>query len=122
MGAYEYGSEPYVSNDDPVIPVPAGIAISVYPNPFQHFTNLCIDLRSSAAGKNDAIYDASISVYNIKGQRVKNISLGYPLKGEHLSYWDGRDANNIQCSSGIYFINLIVNGKSVNSRKVTLIR
>jgi hypothetical protein len=34
MGCYEYGSEPYTSNSDPVLPrPPGGINLSIYPNP-----------------------------------------------------------------------------------------
>ncbi|HNQ44246.1 MAG TPA: FlgD immunoglobulin-like domain containing protein, partial [Candidatus Cloacimonadota bacterium] len=63
-----------------------------------------------------------ISIYNIKGQRVKRISLDPKDAGEQLTYWDGRNEENTRCPSGIYFINLNLNGKKVSSRKVTFIR
>jgi hypothetical protein len=122
MGCYEYGSEPYVSVDDPSI-LPLGVCtLSAYPNPFQSFTNLKVDLSSIVSGSSKPVQNACVNVYNIKGQKVKSIELNPATKGEQLSYWDGRDANNTQCSSGIYILHLQVNGKQVSSRKVTLVR
>jgi hypothetical protein len=122
MGCYEYGSEPYVSVDDPSIPSIGVCTLSAYPNPFQSYTNLKVDLSSYVSGNSKSIQNACVNVYNIKGQKVKSIELNPATKGEQLSYWDGRDSNNTQCSSGIYILHLQVNGKQVSSRKVTLVR
>lgn len=122
MGCYEYGSEPYVANDDPVAPVIPSFSLTAYPNPFSAFTNLKVDLPASGENRPESINSASISIYNLKGQRVKSISLDPRKIGEQITYWDGRDAGNNQCSSGIYFIHLLVNGRNVSSRKVTFIK
>lgn len=122
MGCYEYGSEPWVSNDDLVAPSIPAISFTAYPNPFSVFTNLKVNMQASGGNRLENISDASISIYNIKGQKVKTIALDPRKTGEQITYWDGRDAGNNQCSSGIYFINLLVNGRSVSSRKVTFIR
>ncbi len=122
MGCYEYGSVPYVGVDDPSIPSLAVYTLTAYPNPFQSFTNLKVDLSSYVSGSAKPIQNACVNVYNIKGQKVKSIELNPASKGEQLSYWDGRDANNTRCSSGVYILHLVVNGKQVSSRKVTLVR
>ncbi len=88
--------------------------IYTYPNPFKGFTNIKVNL--------DEVENASITIYNIKGQKVKNIALDDGKTGEQFTYWDGRDADNRQCSSGIYLLNLMVNGRKVSSKKVTLVR
>ncbi|MDD2228369.1 MAG: FlgD immunoglobulin-like domain containing protein [Candidatus Cloacimonetes bacterium] len=122
MGCYEYGSEPYVGIDDPVAPSIPVIRVTAYPNPFSAFTNLKVDIPASGENRPQSINDVSISIYNLKGQKVKTIALDPSKVGEQFTYWDGRDAGNNQCSSGIYFINLLVNGRNVSSRKVTFIR
>ncbi len=114
MGCYEYGSEPWVSVDDPTIPPTPSISMKAYPNPFKVFTNIRVNL--------DKAQSASITIYNIKGQKVKTIALDPHKSGEQHTYWDGRDADNRQCSSGIYLMNLQVNGRNVSSKKVTLVR
>ncbi|MCB5272080.1 MAG: DUF1565 domain-containing protein [Candidatus Cloacimonetes bacterium] len=122
IGCYEYGSEPWVSNDDPVVPSIPAISLTAYPNPFRAFTNLKVNLPSGQDSGLAAINQARITIYNLKGQKVKTIKLDAGKSGEQITYWDGRDADSVQCSSGIYFINLLVNGRTVRSRKVTFIR
>ncbi|WP_461366470.1 FlgD immunoglobulin-like domain containing protein, partial [Candidatus Darwinibacter acetoxidans] len=68
------------------------------------------------------VTSASIEFYNIKGQKVKSIPLDSSKSGEQFSYWDGRDEAGRHCSSGVYILNLKVNGIRVLSKKVTLVR
>lgn len=122
MGCFEYGSDPYVGIDDPTIPALQNGQLSAYPNPFTTFTNLKVILPSNQENSLPIVTTASIDIYNIKGQKVKNISLDPCKVNEQFRYWDGRDANDRQCSSGIYFLNMSVNGKRILSKKVTLFR
>ena len=64
----------------------------------------------------------SITIYNIKGQKVKTIALDKNTKGEQLVKWDGKDAAGAPCANGIYLINLVVDGRNVSSKKVSLVR
>ncbi|HNX38881.1 MAG TPA: T9SS type A sorting domain-containing protein, partial [Candidatus Cloacimonadota bacterium] len=122
MGVFECDSQPWVSNNDQVAPAIPETNITAYPNPFSRFTNIkVISLDSQGVGA-QRIDRADITIYNIKGQRVKSISLDPAKTSEQITYWDGRDADNIRCASGIYFINLIVNGQRISSKKVTYIR
>jgi hypothetical protein len=122
MGCYEYGSEPYVGIDDPTTPALQNGLLSAYPNPFTTFTNLKVILPANQDNILPRITTASIDIYNIKGQKVKSISLDPSKVSEQFTYWDGRDDVGRQCSSGIYFLNLSVNGKRCLSKKVTLFR
>ncbi len=122
MGCYEYGSEPYVSIDDPTTPTLQNGKLTAYPNPFTAFTNLKVILPSNKDHLLPRTTTASIDIYNIKGQKVKNISLDPSKVSEQFTYWDGRDAGGKQCSGGIYFLNLSVNGKRCLSKKITLFR
>ena len=119
MGCYEYGSEPWVSVDDPTIPHIPAVSLDAWPNPFKVFTNIKVNVPQGGLGRAE---NASISIYNIKGQKVKTIALDPSKAGEQFTYWDGRDSDNRLCSSGIYLLNLTVNGRNVSSKKVTLLR
>ncbi len=122
IGCFEYGSEPWVSNDDPVAPDIPAVSITAYPNPFSVFTNIKVSTLNDGSDRTESVNNVSIAIYNIKGQRVKSIILDPMKTSEQFTYWDGRDKDNIRCSSGIYFINLIVNGRNISTRKVTFIR
>jgi len=121
MGAFEFGAPP-VANDDPTAPEIPALSLTAYPNPFSVFTNIRVSTLNSVSDRAENVNNAIISIYNIKGQRVKSIILDPKKTSEQFTYWDGRDTDNFRCSSGIYFVNLIVNGKNVSIRKVTLIR
>ncbi|MBP7118314.1 MAG: T9SS type A sorting domain-containing protein [Candidatus Cloacimonetes bacterium] len=122
MGCFEYGSESYVSNLDPVVPAIPEVNLTAYPNPFSAFTNIKVSALSSSRAKHTVVQRASITIYNIKGQRVKSIALDPRKSGEQITCWDARDAHDQRCSSGVYIVNLMVNGRRVSSKKVTLIR
>ncbi len=122
MGCFEFGSEPYVGNDDPVAPDIPAVSMTAYPNPFSVFTNIKVSTLNSGSDRPESVNNACVTIYNIKGQRVKTIILDPGKTGEQLTFWDGRDADNTRCSSGIYFINLILNGRNVSTKKVTYIR
>ena len=121
MGCFEFGA-PLVANDDPMVPALQNGLLSAYPNPFIAFTNLKVILPSNQDNTQSRVTTANIYIYNIKGQKMKNISLDPNKASEQFTYWDGRDASGRQCSSGIYFLNLSVNGKRCLSKKVTLFR
>jgi len=121
MGCFEFGAPP-VANDDPTAPDIPAVSMTAYPNPFSGFTNIRVSSLNSAGDRSEIVNYASVTIYNIKGQRVKTISLDPGKSGEHFIYWDGRDEDNARCSSGIYLVNLIVNGRKLSSKKLTLIR
>ena len=122
MDCYEYGSESYVSIFDPVIPAIPEVNLTAYPNPFSAFTNIKVSALSSSQTIQTGAQSANISIYNIKGQRVKSIKLDPGKSGEQITFWDGRDADDMRCSSGVYIVNLMVNGRKVSGKKLTLIR
>ena len=119
MGCFEYGSEPWVSVDDPTIPHIPAVSLDAWPNPFKVFTNIKVSMPQGGFSKAGS---ANINIYNIKGQKVKTIALDPSKAGEQFTYWDGRDSDNRLCSSGIYLLNLTVNGRNVSSKKVTFVR
>jgi len=71
------------------------INLSNYPNPFNPETTISYQLPEN--GK------AELVIYNIKGQKVKQLISEQLSAGQHSVVWDGRDENNKAVSSGIYF-------------------
>jgi len=65
--------------------------------------------------------DIELTIYNIKGQKVKTLYSGIADEGEHTIIWEGKNTNNKQVSSGIYFYKLKT-GKKEMSRKMLLLK
>jgi hypothetical protein len=89
-----------------------------YPNPFNPETTISFSLTTENTEKN-----TEIIIYNIKGQKVKTFSnLQINKSPNQQITWDGTDENNQPVSSGIYFYKLNVNRKTVESRKMILMK
>jgi Peptidase family C25/Propeptide_C25/FlgD Ig-like domain len=65
------------------------------PNPFNPETKISFDLRSDSK--------VILEIYNMKGQKVRQIVNNQLSSGQHFVVWNGRDDNNKKVSSGIYF-------------------
>ncbi len=83
-----------------------------YPNPFAKETTFKYDIISP--GK------ASLTIYNILGQRVRTIVNDYHSQERHFKFWDGLDDNGKQVTAGVYFYRLKINGTSIVKRLVYL--
>ena len=74
-----------------------------YPNPFNPETWIPYDLAQNA--------DVHIHIYNMKGESVRQLSLGFQTAGTYrtrtlAAYWDGRNAAGEPVASGVYFYSL----------------
>ncbi|MCB5264544.1 MAG: T9SS type A sorting domain-containing protein, partial [Candidatus Cloacimonadaceae bacterium] len=112
---------PPVGNDDPSVPAVPAFSLTAYPNPFSAFTNIRAEIPARGDRGAEAINTARIVIYNLRGQMVRAMELDPGVRQQVLT-WDGRDSRNQRCSNGIYFLNLVVDGRSIISKKVTLIR
>jgi len=114
MGCYEFGSEPWVAIDDPVLSVPDQLVLMQnYPNPFNPSTTISYILPEAS--------EITLSVYNLKGQLVRTLVEGLKPSGLHQVVWDGKDKLNRQAASGVYFIRL-QSGKTSKTRKMLLMK
>ncbi len=96
MGCYEFGSIPYVDNDDPFTPELSGfINATNYPNPFNPSTTIAFSLPHSGR--------TTLDIYNLKGQKVRSLLNAKLPSGGNKAVWDGNNDNNQPVSSGIYF-------------------
>jgi len=118
MGAYGGPNTigwPAVSVDDNVI-VQASDALLMqnYPNPFNPSTTIDFSIH------NDSNVD--LSIFNIKGQKIKTIAHNEFTKGNHSINWNGDDESGNSVSSGVYLYKLKVNDKTELVRKCLLLK
>ncbi|MDY0151185.1 MAG: FlgD immunoglobulin-like domain containing protein [Candidatus Cloacimonas sp.] len=100
-----------VANED-LVQSP-GFGLKNYPNPFNPSTTVEFTLDKGT--------EFALCIYNLKGQVVKVLSVGQKSAGTHKVQWDGRDANNIPCASGIYYLRLL-SKDGIKTRKMLLMK
>ncbi|MBI9031747.1 T9SS type A sorting domain-containing protein [bacterium] len=71
---------------------------SNYPNPFNPETTISYSIPKD--GK------VLVSVYNLKGQKVKQLLNDHVIAGRHKVIWDGRNSQGQYVSSGLYFVKI----------------
>ncbi len=112
MGAYEYQGVDV--EDENLQSSIFNTQLSNYPNPFNPFTIIKLDLAES--GK------IELAVYNIKGQKVKTLMDAYSSTGHFEVIWKGKDENGNKVASGHYFAKLKVNEEVKAVRKLILLK
>lgn len=105
-----------LSNDTSInqVCIPSKIILSNYPNPFNPSTTLEFSILI------DSYID--LSVFNIKGQKIKTLIDNKIDNGNHSINWNGKDDKDNPVSSGIYFYKLKVNGKTETVKKCILLK
>ena len=71
------------------------IKLYCYPNPFNPVINISFALKKQQKIK--------VSIYNLKGERIKILCNRIYNIGNHSVNWNGTDSNNKKVSSGVYF-------------------
>ncbi len=110
------GSRTYSRTVKLLLAQPAPFSLSpAWPNPFNHGTAVRFSVPHAVR--------VELAVYNIKGERVKElINHLYPA-GEHRVQWDGRDDMGRRVGSGVYFFRMFGGQPSVSFyRKVFYLR
>lgn len=106
----------YIANDSMINifdPLPEEYRLyQNYPNPFIDFTKIEYDIFFPTR--------ASISIYNILGQKVRTLINDYHSQDRHVQIWDGLDDQGIKVAAGIYFCRLQTENISIVKRMVFL--
>ena len=92
---------------------PANALLPPAPNPFRSGTTVRFDLAREGA--------ASLAIYDVRGNRVRQLAGGTLASGRHERTWDGRDAAGHQVAPGIYYVRMEAPG-TTESRKLVLLR
>jgi hypothetical protein len=102
-----------------------------YPNPFNPETRIPYRLDGALFEGGRPVV-VSIRIFNVLQQLVAipvalNYPAGgappvnrleYPSPGDYVAYWDGYDRNGRKVASGIYYMQLVVNGESTVRKMV----
>ncbi|MCB5260772.1 MAG: C25 family cysteine peptidase [Candidatus Cloacimonetes bacterium] len=84
-----------------------------YPNPFNPNTTISFSIKNREF--------VSVDIYNILGQRVKTLINSDLAPGMHSVTWNGKDDNNRNVASGIYFYKM-KSGKYTSTKKMILMK
>ncbi|MDI6808360.1 MAG: S8 family serine peptidase [Candidatus Eisenbacteria bacterium] len=92
------------------------------PNPFSNGTTVRVLLRPGAgqdggAGRKTLI---TITIFDVKGKRVRMLEASASGTGMKGIWWDGKDSRGRALPSGVYFIS--VDGTELPSKKTVLLR
>jgi hypothetical protein len=92
--------------------LPVKLSASNYPNPFNPTTTISYNLPSDG--------NIELSIYNIRGQHVKNLIMGEQIAGSYEVIWNGKDNNEKSVSSGIYFYRLSTKDETIMKKILML--
>lgn len=84
-----------------------------YPNPFNPITKITFLIPSKSA--------IEISIFNLKGQKVKTLEKGIKSMGKYTVTWDGTDDCDNPVSSGLYLYKFKAGDQSI-TKKMFLIK
>ncbi len=94
---------------------------SIYPNPFK-ISGLSRGIGTTISYfVNNERDNVTLTIYNLKGQKIKTLVNQNLSKGKHIVNWNGLNENNQQVSSGIYFCN-VKSGNYSSTKKMMLIK
>lgn len=85
-----------------------------YPNPFNPSTTINFSIKNESKVK--------LSIFNIKGQKIKTLVNTSFTRGDHSIVWKGDDENRNPVSSGVYIYKLYINGKTESVKKCLLLK
>ena len=88
--------------------------LSNHPNPFNAETIISFSIPEDS--------NVQLTVYNIRGQKVKTLVDKTIIPGRYSVIWNSKDQNNEPVSSGIYVYKLEVDSKTMKTRKMLLLK
>jgi len=105
-----YNNGDIVNNNIP----PTAQLYGNYPNPFNPATTFSFSVPDKS--------NVKITIYNIKGQRVKEVVDDIFDEGFHKVVWNGTDQVNKKVATGVYFYRFDVNNKTKGVKKCLLLK
>ncbi len=75
---------------------PADFTLDSYPNPFNGSVNILVNMQKKE--------EVTIAIYNILGEKIKQLFKGEMQQGKTQFLWDGTNDKKNILSSGIYFV------------------
>jgi len=110
ISTYNYSIETSTEGE---LPKPEFI-LSNYPNPFNPNTKIEFSIQTDSK--------VALSIYNIKGQKIRSLLNDQITAGKHSIVWNGEDASGKKVGSGLYLYKLRVNDKTESVKKCLLMK
>ena len=111
IGAYYYDQGTEIDNYELQI---FNFKFNNYPNPFNPTTTINFSIQNDSK--------IELTIYNIRGQKVKQLVSNQLSAGQHSVVWNGVDDKSKPVSSGVYLYKLNVNGKTEAVEKCLLLK
>ena len=118
IGFYNISEYSYTetSADENLIIPPKNFFLSNFPNPFTASTTISFEFSNEQNKQNE---QNIISIYNIKGQKIRQFSIP---NFQFSIVWDGTDNFGKKVSPGIYLYQLKIDDKTIANKKCILLR
>ncbi len=113
---YLASSEVAVGAGEGILPLAAASGIRLLPNAPNPFATNTI-VRFVLPGR----AHTALRVYDVRGRMIRSLFDGTREAGRHEATWNGRDSDDLDVPSGVYFLRLTADGQ-VQSRKAVLLR
>ena len=84
------------------------------PNPFNPVTTVPYFLPSDGY--------VTLAVFNVHGKQVRRLRDQKDTQGTHYVTWDAKNDRGDAVTSGIYFYRLCVDGRTIATRKMILVK
>lgn len=105
-----------VRNPDPVS-LPAEFSMSQnFPNPFNPSTTITFEIPQLYANSN-----VNLSIYNLRGQKIRSLVTANMAAGIHAIQWDGKNDIGQNVASGLYLYRLTA-GDFAETNKMLLLK
>lgn len=104
----------YFVDSDPEQPQINSYKLCNYPNPFNPSTTIEFSLQYGSK--------VELTIFNIKGQKIKTLANTNFTKGYHTVIWNGFNESEDSVSSGVYLYELKVNGKTESTKKCLMLK
>jgi len=103
----------YLTDYDEVTPKPSTKLVGNYPNPFNPATTISFVMEKDE--------QVTLDIYNLKGQKVKEVVNGSYSAGKYNVVWKGDDTDGRSVGSGIYFYRM-TSGEYSSVKKMILLK
>lgn len=111
MGAYEHQGPPTGIDDEGEGSMPTALR-SVYPNPFNPMVTVEFDVVRQQ--------HVEMTIYDLRGKRVRTLVNEVREPGAHRLIWDGRDNGGSRVATGVYFLRFRSDGNTTYRKLVML--
>ena len=64
----------------------------------------------------------NVSIYNVKGKLIRTLFNDFQNSGEYTLEWNGKNDDDVQVESGVYFYKLEINGNQLETKKMLLLK